>query len=449
MDIDDFQSMSDKFLTWLKNTGATISPKIQLADLRDRAAGRGVVATSDLTSDEEIFRIPRTSILTTETTDLPQEILQQLTDPWLSLILAMIFEYLLGTNSRFKPYLDILPESFNTLMFWTDNELQYLQGSAILSKIGKEEADNTFSEQLLPIITKNPEIFKIGTCNNQDLLALCHRMGSIIMSYAFDLDPPPTTTTSSSEEWESDSDSENEKISPKALIPLADMLNANGDLTNSKLFFSSDSFIMKTLQPVAAGEELLNDFGPLPPADLLRRYGFVTKNYSKWDVVEISAEKIKDCVKVDSENEIYAKFQYAEEQGVLDDAYDIARPGNEEGQFSEELCVFLNLLVLRKGEFEKMVEKEKLPKVELSVEAKRLLRRVLVHRYSEYPVEKELRESGSSSTRMEMARQVIEGEKEVIREAIEAVTDDANTNKKRAADTLEEEAAAIRNPVKK
>lgn len=42
MDIDDFQSASDVFLTWLKNNGATISSSVQLADLRGRAAGRGV-----------------------------------------------------------------------------------------------------------------------------------------------------------------------------------------------------------------------------------------------------------------------------------------------------------------------------------------------------------------------------------------------------------------------
>lgn len=42
MDIDDFQSASDAFLTWLKNNGATISSSVQLADLRGRAAGRGV-----------------------------------------------------------------------------------------------------------------------------------------------------------------------------------------------------------------------------------------------------------------------------------------------------------------------------------------------------------------------------------------------------------------------
>ncbi|KAF7192783.1 Ribosomal lysine N-methyltransferase 4 [Pseudocercospora fuligena] len=452
MDIDDFQSTSDKFLTWLKSTGATISSKIQLADLRDRAAGRGVgmayqLATEDLAEDEELFSIPRTSILTTETSDLPTAISQELNDPWLSLILAMVFEYLRGTESPFQFYFDVLPENFDTLMFWTEDELQHLQGSAVVEKIGKEGADTTFSEQLIPIIAKHTDIFKTGSRNNQDLLALCHRMGSTIMAYAFDLEKPTSDqSTENVEEWEED---EEQAILPKGMIPLADMLNADADLNNAKLFYEDDKVVMKTIKPVKAGEELFNDFGPLPRADLLRRYGYVTSNYAKYDVVEISSDLIRDrakeMLKVD-ENDLYVKWQYAEEQGVLDGAYDIARAGSEEGQFPEELCVFLNLLVSTKAEFEKMAKKDKLPKADLSNEAKKLLRTILVHRYAEYPAETTASEPASG--RMQMARQVIDGEKEVIREAIEAVTD-ANTNKKRTADTVDEEAAAIRTPAKK
>jgi SET domain-containing protein 6 len=42
MDADHFVSASNAFLTWLKQTGSTISDKIELADLRQQGAGRGV-----------------------------------------------------------------------------------------------------------------------------------------------------------------------------------------------------------------------------------------------------------------------------------------------------------------------------------------------------------------------------------------------------------------------
>ena len=99
MDHDNFISRSQSFLHWLKQHGTTVSPKIELADLRSRNAGRGVVATADIAEDEELFNIPRTSILTAENSSIPTE-LQVPNDPWLSLIVAMIYEYQQGNGSE-------------------------------------------------------------------------------------------------------------------------------------------------------------------------------------------------------------------------------------------------------------------------------------------------------------------------------------------------------------
>jgi hypothetical protein len=45
----DFQAKSDVFLNWFKSqSGATYDSRLQLTDLRDRGAGRGIIATSDI-----------------------------------------------------------------------------------------------------------------------------------------------------------------------------------------------------------------------------------------------------------------------------------------------------------------------------------------------------------------------------------------------------------------
>ncbi|KAM3418102.1 Ribosomal lysine N-methyltransferase 4 [Cercospora zeina] len=472
MDVDDFQHASDAFLNWLKNNGATISPKIQLADLRDRAAGRGVVAMQDLAEDEELFSIPKSSILTAETSDLPAAVRKEIDHPWLSLILAMVYEYLRGNDSPWQPYFALLPESFDSLMFWSDIELSYLQGSAVTDKIGKESADSTFSEQLIPIIAQHTDIFRTAGRSNSELLALCHRMGSTIMAYAFDLDKPesdqPTINQQTEEEWEEEEEEEKTSTLPKGMIPLADMLNANADLNNAKLFFSSEdhnnttAFVtMKTIRPVPAGTELYNDFGALPRADLLRRYGYVTERYARYDVVEISSDLIRTETKSQlklSDSEIELKWQYASEQDIADDAYDISRASNsgnskEEGQqqqIPDELCILLNLLTTPKAAFEKLKKKDKLPKTDLTSDAKKLLRAVLVHRYAAYPVTSTSDDMDQDlSGRRAMAKQVIDGEKQVLREAVAAVSETNTTNKKRSADTLEDEANAIRQPTKR
>ncbi|KAK5004156.1 Ribosomal lysine N-methyltransferase 4, partial [Cryomyces antarcticus] len=147
---DDFQNKSDSFMAWLRQQGASISPKIELADLRSRGAGRGVVATADIEADEELFTIPRSAVLTVENSELFTRLRGQATEermetlpvhdfradfldglgPWVSLILVMMYEYLKGPESRWWPYFDVLPSKFDTLMFWSSDELDELQASA-------------------------------------------------------------------------------------------------------------------------------------------------------------------------------------------------------------------------------------------------------------------------------------------------------------------------------
>ena len=64
----------------------------------------------------------------------------------------MIYEFLRGAESRWKPYFDILPNEFNSLMFWSKEELEELKGSAVLGKIGREITDAGFRGSLIPII---------------------------------------------------------------------------------------------------------------------------------------------------------------------------------------------------------------------------------------------------------------------------------------------------------
>ena len=51
---------------------------------------------------------------------------------------------------------------------------------------------------------------------------------------------------------------------------------------------------MKATRPIRAGDEVFNDYGPLPRSDLLRMYGYVTDNYSQYDVVELTSQTIYD-----------------------------------------------------------------------------------------------------------------------------------------------------------
>lgn len=147
-------------------------------------------------------------------------------DSWSALILIMMFEHFRGENSQWKPYLDVLPATFDTPMFWSDEELEELQGSSLRSKIGRASADKMFLEKLVPIIRGQPDAFPGSQDSSDvDLVQLAHRMGSTIMSYAFDFENEDEREEDETEEWVED----RETKSTMGMVPMADILNSDAE----------------------------------------------------------------------------------------------------------------------------------------------------------------------------------------------------------------------------
>ena len=169
----------------------------------------------------------------------PQE---QPLDHWTALIFVLIFEYLQGDNSTWKPYFDVLPATFDTPMFWSQEELKELQASSVVEKIGKAEADAMFQTKVLPVVKAKKSIFYPAGAeelSDDELLALAHRMGSTIMAYAFDLEEDEDE-----DDWEIDDE---EVGLPKGMVPLADMLNADWP-PNASIFSEGEVLVMRDSQ---------------------------------------------------------------------------------------------------------------------------------------------------------------------------------------------------------
>lgn len=223
-------------------------------------------------------------------------------DSWTLLILVLIYEYLRGSDSHWKPYLDILPSTFDTPMFWSPEELSELQASALGARVGKEEADEMIQTKILPVIrAHDPVFFPSGSPQLTDtqLLELAHRMGSTIMAYAFDLENDDGADNGADnsdgedrDEWVED----REGKTMLGMVPMADMLNADAEF-NTHINHGDDALTATTLRDIKAGEEILNYYGPLPNGELLRRYGYVTPKHSHYDVVELSWDLIESGMK--------------------------------------------------------------------------------------------------------------------------------------------------------
>lgn len=196
---------------------------------------------------------------------------------------------------------------------------------------------------------------------------------------------------------------------------------------------------MKALKPVKAGEELFNDYGPLPRSDLLRRYGYITDNYAQYDVVEIPFDLVRRCVNMAESlphGRLEERLRYiSEEHGEVDTGYDItiSDPFIVQENISPELTILVQTILLPDAEFERLARKGKLPKPEnVTTTDAKCLRLIVQERAKQYPtsLDEDLREPIrvpsttayiSKDRRIAMAKSVRIGEKKILRTADEAL----------------------------
>ena len=334
----------------------------------------------------------------------------------------------LRKDSKWAPYFTVLPQQLDSLVFWSDAELAELQASTVVRKIGKEKAEEMFSQHLTPLGLQN--------CDTD----VCHRVASVIMAYAFDIPDEKTNTLEANTGGDEDgeelvSDDEEDEKTLLSMIPLADMLNADADRNNARLCCDNEDLEMRTIKPIVKGEEIFNDYGQLPGSDLLRRYGYVTERYAAYDVAEISTESIVSAFRSNgmqipnleplSNEDLDKRIDLAEREGVFEESYDLAHQGEDGPSIPDELLALLYLLLIDSENVEAISSSHSsLPS--RSKLATQLVGQVSVillsAREKEYATtieeDEELAAVGNLPSRTEMAIQVRLGEKKVLREAI-------------------------------
>lgn len=484
----DFDSASIKFLEWFKQQqGTKFHPSLSIVDLRERNAGRGIIATEDIPAETELFTIPRSSIISTETSELAQRIPNlfdkgqctnnkvseqdeestldhDLPYAWLNLILALLYEVLHKDTSRWHGYLSILPKrphDFNTLMFWNDEELSELQASAMPSKIGRASADQMFRDHVISVVKEHPNVFypspdEATHLSDEDLLEQCHVVGSLIMSYAFDLQPDDDDE----EEEEADGEDssmpgwieDKSKASLMGMVPMADMLNADAEF-NVHLSHGEDSLTMTSLREIKAGEEVLNYYGPLPNGELLRRYGYISPKNTRYDVVEISWDLVKQVISNhDFENQDKSSKKIVKTQvdkllaAVEEDEDNEAKDGflldresgepNDEGfcsseakfvKFPDELVEVITDILSEslRSDSKKRKLDDDAKRVMLKREALSIMSKIATERLKQYSTSIEDDEAIlsrlSEKPRLKMAIEVRLGEKKLLKEALDWV----------------------------
>lgn len=371
--MSNFGECTNKFSKWISENFSTVSPKFEIKDLRDYNQGRGLIATEDIAKNDVIFELSRDVILNINSASITQlrpenkKILNSL-NQWQTLIICVAYEWYIGDRSKFINYLNVLPlkqSDYNSLMFWTDEELQYLKPSGVIDRIGKSSAEEMYSLLVADIIPNHLNCQELA-----DFLTLerFHIVASLIMSYSFDVDHPDeiheseNTKEEIDEEGNDDDDSnddnevhENEEFDQandhthenhenhedcshehnhdhddydeddgedlenedpvssdtylKSLVPLADTLNSNTSLVNATLKYEKTKLVMIADKAIKKGEQIFNIYGELPNSEILRKYGFVELPSSKFEFGELP----QSCIKKYFEKLYLEKFTFIKE----------------------------------------------------------------------------------------------------------------------------------------
>lgn len=318
-----FDEATEAFYRWVASDARIrVSPKVYVGDMRDVSQGRCVVASQDIGVDEVLFEIPRSSILNVSTSqlvcDFPQlkDVFWKELGHWEGLVLCMLYEIkVMGPHSFWWHYLQVLPEphSLNTLVYWDADELAALEPSLVVQRLGIEQSKEMYSNILQQTKAFGPEFLKkLNHITFEEFVYVA----SIIMSYSFDVEIPGRDDMDEEDE-NGDSNVAHDGYM-KSMIPLADTLNADTKQYNAHLLYDEDTLKMCCVKPIAAGQQIYNFYGEYPNAELLRRYGYVEWEGSKYDFGELLLSNImqvlhQNCADSDLIDSVLHMLQHNQE----------------------------------------------------------------------------------------------------------------------------------------
>ncbi|KAL1557757.1 ribosomal lysine N-methyltransferase 4-like [Salvia divinorum] len=325
------------FKRWMKDQGVEWSDALLFAtesgcaDDSSQSPPISVEALSDLKEGDVVAKIPKQSCLTVATSAASELIEEAELGGNLGLCFALMYEKILGAESKWFEYLQILPPSEPIPLLWSLSEIDSLLAGTELHKTVKEDKALIFEdwkECIEPVLELasfelKPESFTVDEYFAAKSLVASrsfqvdeyHGYGMLPLADLFNHktaaeDVHITTesdndTGSEKEGTDHESDGDDDTGSEKEGTdresdgddePVThDSHSEGGDVSGSDLELSSGSgnespfleIIM--IKDVKAGAEVFNTYGHLGNAALLHRYGF-TEADNPFDILNIDLD---------------------------------------------------------------------------------------------------------------------------------------------------------------
>jgi len=224
---------------------------------------RGVHAKQTILPQTTCIAIPAQCLITVEmgqALDLGQIILASDLDldaPKHVFLMVFLLVDRKNENSFFKPYYDILPKTLENIpIFWSEEELKYLEGSHLIQQI--KDRNIAIQEDYEAICGIAPELKEVATLEEFKWARMCvcsRNFGLVING-----------------------------IRTSALVPHADMLNHYRP-RQTKWTFDNErqAFTIISLQTIPAGSQVYDSYGQKCNHRFLLNYGFAIEDNTEID----------------------------------------------------------------------------------------------------------------------------------------------------------------------
>lgn len=281
------------FCKWAKENGA-IFDNVKVTEYP--GYDLGLEAIQDLKKNEMFVIVPKKIIMSEESlsislapivTEIPM--FDSMTN--VKLAFALLLEKING-DSFWKPYIDILPEKYTTVMYFNTNEMQELKGSNCLSgalnqckSIARQYAfiykciQNVKTDQNNGKITPGNVAFE--SLKEKFTYELYRWAVSTVMTRQNFI--PSSSYNKSTENNDDENSSTTSKVndSMPALIPLWDLANHKDGEVTSAYNMELDRLESLSLSDYTKGEQIFMYYGNRSNADLLVHNGFIYPENTK------------------------------------------------------------------------------------------------------------------------------------------------------------------------
>ncbi|XP_057777210.1 ribulose-1,5 bisphosphate carboxylase/oxygenase large subunit N-methyltransferase, chloroplastic isoform X2 [Salvia miltiorrhiza] len=312
----------ERFWQWLQDEGIVSSKTPVKPGIVPE--GLGLVATRDISRNDVVLEVPRRLWINPDaaaSSDIGT--LCSGLKPWISVALLLLRERLKGDDSKWKHYLDVLPQATDSTIYWSEEELLEIQGTQLLSTTlsVKEYVQNEFLKIEEEIILPNKQLFPCAVTLDDFFWAF-----GMLRSRAF-------------------SRIRNQNL---VIIPFADLINHSSKVTTEDhahevrgaagLFSWDYLFQIRSPLSLKAGEQVFIQYDlNKSSADMALDYGFIELENSSRNAFTLTLE-------ISESDQFYGdKLDIAELNGLGESAYFDIKDGQP---LQTEMLQYLRLVAL-------------------------------------------------------------------------------------------------------